>query len=60
MICPQCKAEYRDGFYKCADCGIDLISALPPETGVELRPIDFVEVYFETPILKVKSGECRA
>jgi hypothetical protein len=52
MICPQCKAQYRDGFYKCADCGIDLIPALPPEPGMESRPIDFVEVYCETPILK--------
>jgi len=45
MICPQSKAEYRDGFYKCSDCGIDLVPAPPPEPEVELSPIDFVEVY---------------
>ncbi|MBN1625359.1 MAG: DUF2007 domain-containing protein [Deltaproteobacteria bacterium] len=31
MFCPKCKAEYREGFLKCADCGVDLVSELPPE-----------------------------
>jgi len=31
MFCPKCKAEYREGFYKCADCEIDLVYELPPE-----------------------------
>ena len=25
--CPQCKAEYRQGMTRCADCGVDLIVA---------------------------------
>jgi hypothetical protein len=25
MVCPKCKTEYREGFYRCADCGIDLV-----------------------------------
>jgi hypothetical protein len=25
MICPQCKAEYRAGFTRCADCDMDLV-----------------------------------
>jgi hypothetical protein len=25
MICPQCKAEYRAGFTRCADCDVDLV-----------------------------------
>ena len=29
MICPQCKAEYRQGFTRCADCEVDLIPSLP-------------------------------
>jgi hypothetical protein len=24
MFCPQCKAEYRDGFVRCTDCGVAL------------------------------------
>jgi hypothetical protein len=27
MICPKCRAEYREGFYRCADCNIALVSA---------------------------------
>jgi len=26
MICPNCKAEYREGFDRCADCDIALVS----------------------------------
>jgi hypothetical protein len=29
MICPQCQAEYREGFTVCADCGAQLIAQLP-------------------------------
>jgi len=31
MICPQCRAEYRPGFTKCADCDLDLVAAPPGE-----------------------------
>ncbi len=29
MFCPACKNEYRDGFYACPDCSLDLVYALP-------------------------------
>ena len=29
MFCPHCKAEYRQGFTRCADCDIDLVYELP-------------------------------
>jgi len=29
MICPLCKAEYRQGFTRCADCDVDLVELLP-------------------------------
>jgi hypothetical protein len=29
MICPQCKAEYRQGFTRCADCDVELVYELP-------------------------------
>jgi hypothetical protein len=28
MFCPICKSEYRDGFTKCSDCGVDLVKQL--------------------------------
>lgn len=28
MICPECKAEYRRGFTRCADCDVDLVEEL--------------------------------
>jgi hypothetical protein len=38
MYCPQCKAEYREGFSICADCRVELVETLP----VDPEP-DFVE-----------------
>lgn len=31
MYCPECRTEYREGFTECADCGVPLVSELPPE-----------------------------
>jgi len=31
MFCPECSAEYRDGFARCSDCDVPLVPALPPE-----------------------------
>jgi len=35
MYCPECRAEYREGFTHCADCDVDLVEALPPEDQAE-------------------------
>jgi hypothetical protein len=29
MICPQCRAEYREGYSSCADCHVALVHDLP-------------------------------
>jgi hypothetical protein len=29
MFCPACKAEYRPGFHRCADCDVALVDWLP-------------------------------
>ena len=48
MLCPTCGSEYRDGFVRCADCDVDLVSELPPAPGGDERSrIQLVEV-FET------------
>jgi hypothetical protein len=31
MFCPVCRYEFRRGFTKCNECGVDLVDALPPE-----------------------------
>lgn len=33
MFCPQCKAEYRPGFTRCADCDVELVPALSRPEG---------------------------
>jgi hypothetical protein len=40
MWCPSCRTEYREGFSRCADCGADLVGALPPSPSStrEARP----------------------
>jgi hypothetical protein len=45
MFCPQCKSEYREGFYKCADCGVDLVGALPPASEDDMRYVDMIEIF---------------
>jgi len=37
MICPQCNAEYRPGFTRCADCDVDLVNE-PPHYAMASQP----------------------
>jgi hypothetical protein len=41
MFCPECKAEYRQGFTHCVDCDVDLVYELPLEpTGRPTGELD--------------------
>ncbi len=42
MYCPQCGAEFRDGFNRCSDCDVELASEpRPPE---DHHPVEYVKV----------------
>ncbi len=59
MFCPECKAEYREGFTKCSDCNVDLVEKLADESASEVDPnIKFVELLQTndmTDIVQIKS-----
>jgi hypothetical protein len=40
MFCPQCKAEYRSGFARCADCGVELVWELPTAALAVVEPVE--------------------
>ena len=45
MFCPNCRAEYREGFTTCADCDVPLVAELPPEPVAESpQYIEFEEI----------------
>lgn len=43
MFCPKCGAEYRQGFTKCADCGVDLVWE-KPEIEDRIEYVEYTEV----------------
>lgn len=45
MFCPKCKSEYEKGFYKCADCGVDLVQGQPSEAEDDVNYVEMVEVF---------------
>ena len=42
MFCPKCKSEYREGFYKCADCDVDLVEG---QHEGDVSYVEMVEVF---------------
>jgi hypothetical protein len=36
--CPQCGVEYREGFVRCSDCGVLLVTTPPDEPGPPAKP----------------------
>jgi len=56
MICPLCKAEYRQGFTRCADCDVDLVWELP-KAAIEVRPEEQAVDPNENPFCSFWKGE---
>ena len=40
MFCPECRAEYREGFFRCSDCDIPLVDQLPPDRTDRQRGLE--------------------
>jgi hypothetical protein len=45
MFCPECSAEYREGFAQCSDCDVPLVAALPPEEMDAIRSSEEATVF---------------
>jgi len=41
MLCPQCGAEYREGFTTCADCNVPLIERPAEELSSQSKSVGF-------------------
>jgi catechol 2,3-dioxygenase-like lactoylglutathione lyase family enzyme len=50
VFCPECEAEYREGFTECSDCGVALVATLEPRRAEEI-------VEGLTPVMETKDGE---
>ncbi|MEO0216394.1 MAG: hypothetical protein ABIL70_01160 [candidate division WOR-3 bacterium] len=47
MFCPVCKAEYRPGITRCADCGVELVEKLTAEKIGQTGEQDRKEIRYE-------------
>ncbi len=45
MICPKCKAEYREGYTVCVDCQVPLVEALSEEDEQPEPDLELVTVF---------------
>jgi len=53
MYCPECGAEYRPGFDRCADCDEALVHEPPPEKDHTATPFVTVFETSETDVIPV-------
>jgi len=55
MFCPQCRAEYREGFFRCSDCDIPLVDQLQADRSVADRRPGFETDHPELVVLQTFS-----
>jgi hypothetical protein len=61
MFCPDCKAEYVEGFTQCSDCQVPLVWTLPEESknaeqeGERISWIPLLTSTYEADIALIKS-----
>jgi len=57
MICPLCKAEYRQGFTRCADCDVDLVYTIPTTESYRASPTASPGESDEDPFCSIWQGD---
>src|SRR3989442_2650854 len=57
MICPVCKAEYRQGFARCDDCDVELVELLPVTGDFDEATSHWALSSADQPLEKVWSGD---
>lgn len=56
MFCPECHAEYREGFTRCPDCDADLVLALEePDHSLSQHFIELVSTMNLADIASIRS-----
>jgi len=55
MYCPSCRAEFREGFFRCEDCDVALVETLPEER-VKPGYIELATVFTEGEIAVIKAN----
>jgi hypothetical protein len=55
MYCPSCRAEFREGFFRCEDCDVALVEKLPKEPA---KPgyVQLATVFTEGEIALIKAS----
>ena len=55
MYCPSCRAEFREGFFRCEDCDVALVETLPEE---RIKPgyVEIATVFTEGEIAVIKAN----
>ena len=53
MYCPSCRAEFREGFFRCEDCDTTLVETLPKETAAP-EYVHLATVFTEGEIALIK------
>jgi hypothetical protein len=55
MYCPSCRAEFREGFFRCEDCDVALVETLPEER-VKPGYVELATVFTEGEIALIKAN----
>jgi hypothetical protein len=58
LICPKCKAEYRQGITRCPECEVDLVDAVPLESKPKFsdgEPVEVFSTYDMADVVFIKS-----